>query len=86
MKNDADTFVGIFLYTLLIIGVYAVWNLLSASDKIIHCYVEHNYDKIYQLKGKIPWRHDIVIAEAPSLEEILVIANKSHCKLLSEPK
>lgn len=85
MKFDPDTFVAIFLYLVLALGTYIVGNLLLASGNVNYCYIEQNIynENSYDLKGNIPWRHNIDISKVKSLDEGIAQANKLHCKLWS---
>jgi len=85
MKLDPEIlFFAFFAMVLSILG-YTAFSALTASGNIAYCYVEQTYDRTF-LKGKIYWRTDIYITEASSVDEIIHIANKLHCKLWAEAK
>ena len=87
MRPDPNILVFTFFSLLLAFAAYALFSVVTASGNIAYCYIELGYNKTYDLKGKIYWRpNDIVIAEATSPEELIIKANKLHCKLGSEPK
>lgn len=91
MKFDLETILLSFATIIGMLGLCLLYHAAFASNKITYCYIEeidnsYHSPYPYTLYGNVEFRQDIIISQSNSFEELLIRANKLHCKLWSEPK
>lgn len=71
------------IFSLAIIGVYSIYNIITADGKIQSCYINdgETSSRSYYLKGRVDWRIDETIAGPVTQDEAIRIANAIGCKL-----